>query len=77
MNNKLDYFFVGWNSELLFNILMENNCNMLLSQYNNRPMIKRVIEYKKEHPESFYHALCLKIRKILIYLKENTNELYY
>ena len=51
MNDKLDYFFVGWNSELLFNILMENNCNMLLSQYNNRPMIKRVVEYKKEHPE--------------------------
>lgn len=24
---------------------------MLLSQYNNRPMIKRVVEYKKEHPE--------------------------
>ncbi len=47
----LDYFFVAWNSKELFDILMENNCNILLSQHNNRNMIKQLIDYKVEHPE--------------------------
>lgn len=51
MESNFEYFFVAWNAPEVFQAIVENNGNFLLSQYNNRNMITELIKYKKAHPE--------------------------
>lgn len=47
-----EFFYAGAQQDEVENFLMENGCNKLLSQLNNRTTINKWLEFKKNNPDA-------------------------
>lgn len=47
----LDFYFAGSQNQRAEEYMMSSGCNRLVSYYNDKPIINKWVEFKKQHPD--------------------------
>ena len=73
---SLDFYFAGSQNQLAEEYMMKNGCNRLLSYYNDKSIINKWLEHKKQNPNCTNKFLSPRWMYVTIFYRNNPMRIF-